>query len=205
MRIRVIALIAFFAFAPLSSLAAQDSQKVPTAPGTVIGANDGITIVALGADDISKTWRVSSTGELTLPMVGKIHAAGMTTEQVEQELTSRLKRFILDPQVAIYISEFRSETVTVEGAVEKPGRIQTEGQKTLLEVLMMAGGTSSPGPTVKVTRASEYGIIPLPGVRKDLAGLYSTVELPVKDVLDASSAAANLIMEPEDVVSVSMQ
>jgi polysaccharide export outer membrane protein len=205
MRIRFIAVAVFLALAQISSLAAQVSQKAPTAPGTVIGPNDGITIVALGADDISKTWRVSSTGELTLPMVGKIYVAGMTTEQVEQELTTRLKLFILDPQVTIYISEFRSETVTVEGAVEKPGRIQTEGQKTLLGVLMMAGGTKSPGPTVKVTRASEFGIIPLPGVRKDLAGLYSTVELPVKDALDASSAAANLIMEPDDVVSVSMQ
>ena len=205
MRIRVIALLILCALAQPFLLAAQDAQKAPNVPETVFGPNDGITIVALGAEDISKTWRVSSTGELSLPMVGKIHAAGMTTEKVEQELTARLKRFVLDPQVTIYISEFRSGTVTVEGAVDKPGRIQTEGQKTLLGVLMMAGGTKSPGPTVKVTRATEHGIILLPGVRKDLAGLYSTIELPLKDVLDASSAAANLIMEPEDVVSVSMQ
>lgn len=130
----------------------------------MIGPDDGVTIVALGAEDISKTWRVSSTGELTLPMVGKIQAAGKTTEQLELELTARLKRFIREPEVTVYISEFRSETVTVEGAVQKPGRVQTEGQKTLLDVLMMAGGTSSPGPTVKVTRASAYEIIPLPGV-----------------------------------------
>ena len=70
---------------------------------------------------------------------------------------------------------------------------------------MMAGGTKSPGPTLKVTRAAEYGSIPLPGVRKDLDGRFTTVELPVKDVLDAGSAAANLIMQPEDVVSVSIQ
>src|ERR1700676_1352407 len=205
MRIRFIVVPVFFALAQISSLAAQVSQKAPTAPGTVIGPNDGITIVALGADDISKTWRVSSTGELTLPLVGKIYVAGMTTEQVEQDLTSRLKLFILAPQVTIYISEFRSETVTVEGAVEKPGRVQTEGQKTLLDVLMMAGGTKSPGPTVKVTRASRNGNIPLPEVRRDLEGTSSSVELPVKDVLDASTAAANLIMQPDDVVSVSTQ
>jgi len=138
-------------------------------------------------------------------MVGKIQAAGKTTEQLERELTSRLRHFIREPEVTVYISEFRSETVTVEGAVQKPGRVQTEGQKTLLDVLMMAGGTSSPGPTVKVTRSSRYGDIPLPEVRRDLEGTSSSVELPVKDVLDASTAAANLIMQPDDVISVSIQ
>jgi polysaccharide export outer membrane protein len=186
-------------------LAAQDVQKTAAASGTMIGPDDGVTIVALGAEDISKTWRVSSTGELTLPMVGKIHAAGKTTEQLERELTSRLRHFIREPEVTVYISEFRSETVTVEGAVTKPGRIQTEGQKTLLDVLMMVGGAKSPGPTVKVTRSSRYGNIPLPEVRRDLEGTSSSVELPVKDVLNASTAAANLIMQPGDVVAVSMQ
>jgi polysaccharide export outer membrane protein len=205
MRFRATTLLTLFLLGGFPRLAAQDVQKTAAASGTMIGPDDGVTIVALGAEDISKTWRVSSTGELTLPMVGKIHAAGKTTEQLERELTSRLRHFIREPEVTVYISEFRSETVTVEGAVTKPGRIQTEGQKTLLDVLMMAGGTKSPGPTVKVTRASRYGNIPLPEVRRDLEGTSSSVELPVKDVLDASTAAANLIMQPDDVVSVSTQ
>src|SRR5579862_2453753 len=147
----VISLFVFMvAFHPW--LVAQDDLKPVESPGTVIGPDDGVTIVALGAEDISKTWRVSSTGELTLPMVGKVQAAGKTTEQLEQELTSRLGHYIREPEVTVYISEFRSETVTVEGAVDKPGRIQTEGQKTLLDVLMMAGGTKAPGLTLKVVR-----------------------------------------------------
>jgi len=205
MTLRALAFVSLLVLVCGASRAAQDVQKKSETSETVIGANDGITIIALGADDLSKTWRVSSSGELALPMAGKIHAAGMTTAQLEQELTLRLKHYILEPQVTVYISEFRSVTVTVQGAVDKPGRIQTEGQKTLLGVLMMAGGTKSPGPTLTVTRESEYGSIPLPGVRKDLAGRYSVVELPMREVLDASSPAANLIMQPEDVVSVSIE
>jgi polysaccharide export outer membrane protein len=204
MKPRAIVLLTLFYFGCASVLAAQ-VPKAAEASGTVIGPDDGVTIVALGAEDISKTWRISSTGDLTLPMVGKIHAAGETTEQLEQELTARLKHFIRMPEVTVYISEFRSGTVTIEGAVEKPGRFQTEGQKTLLDVLMMAGGTKLPGPTVKVTRSSRYGTIPLPEVRRDLEGTSSSVELPVQDVLDAGSVAANLIMQPDDVVSVSIQ
>jgi polysaccharide biosynthesis/export protein len=178
-------------------------QDVKEMDGTVIGVNDSVTIEALGAEDISKTWRVSSTGELTLPLVGKIQAAGKTTDQFEKDLVSKLSAYIRTPEVTAYISEFRSETVTIAGAVDKPGRYQTEGKKTLLAVLMMAGGTKSSSSMVNVTRAVKYGAIPLPGARKFLDGNSSSVDLSVSEVLDASTAAANLIMKPDDVVTVS--
>jgi polysaccharide export outer membrane protein len=194
----------FFLMASASRLMGQTTQASPAVFSTVIGAEDTITVVALGADEISKPWRVSSTGDLTLPLVGRIHVAGKTTEELENELTDKLAAYIRNPAVTVYISEFRSGTVTIEGAVEKPGRFQTEGKKTLLGVLMMAGGVKSPGPTLKVTRASKYGPIPLPGARKALVGDTTSIEIPITDALDAGSPAANLIMEPEDVVSVSI-
>jgi polysaccharide export outer membrane protein len=120
-------------------------------------------------------------------------------------VTSKLKQFILNPQVTIYISEYRSVMVVVGGAVAKPGRILAEGPKTLLSVLMLAGGPQAPGPTVTVTRDMRYGIIPLPEARRELDQLHNTIELPLSAVLNASSAAANLIMQPDDVVSVSTQ
>jgi polysaccharide export outer membrane protein len=194
----------FLLMASASRLMGQTTQASPAVFSTVIGAEDTITVVALGADEISKPWRVSSTGDLTLPLIGRIHVAGKTTEQLENELTDKLAAYIRNPAVTVYISEFRSGTVTIEGAVEKPGRFQTEGKKTLLGVLMMAGGVKSPGPTLKVTRASKYGPIPLPGARKALVGDTASIEIPITDALDAGSPAANLIMEPEDVVSVSI-
>jgi polysaccharide export outer membrane protein len=194
----------FLVMASASRLMGQTTQASPAVFSTVIGAEDTITVVALGADEISKPWRVSSTGDLTLPLVGRIHVAGKTTEQLENELTDKLAAYIRNPAVTVYISEFRSGTVTIEGAVEKPGRFQTEGKKTLLGVLMMAGGVKSPGPTLKVTRASKYGPIPLAGARKALVGDTTSIEISITDALDAGSPAANLIMEPEDVVSVSI-
>ncbi len=194
----------FLLMASASRPVGQTTQASPAVFSTVIGAEDTITVVALGADEISKPWRVSSTGDLTLPLIGRIHVAGKTTEQLENELTDKLAAYIRNPAVTVYISEFRSGTVTIEGAVEKPGRFQTEGKKTLLGVLMMAGGVKSPGPTLKVTRASKYGPIPLPGARKALVGDTTSIEIPITDALDAGSPAANLIMEPEDVVSVSI-
>jgi polysaccharide export outer membrane protein len=136
-------------------------------------------------------------------MLGTVHAAGLTTDQLAQELTLKLKAYVKEPQVSVYISEYRSQPVTVAGAVHNPGRLQTEGPKTLLTVLMMAGGVNLPGPTVTVTRDMKYGQIPLPQTIVDPQQKYSSAELRLKNVLDASSSEANLILRPNDVVSVS--
>jgi len=189
------------------SAAAQNPAEA-TKDDAVIGPDDGVGIVVADADELTKTWRVSSGGDLNLPMVGQIHASGLTAEQFENELTEKLKAFIRDPQVTAYVAEFRSQPVTVQGAVAKPGTIQTEGAKTLLDVLMMAGGPNrggptAAGPTVTVTREIKYGSIPLAGVKTDPQGQYSSVELKLNEVTNASSAAANLMIRPHDVISVS--
>jgi polysaccharide export outer membrane protein len=186
-----------------AAFSAQMAATQPAQNSDVMGPGDSVTIVAPESDELSKAWRVTSSGDLSLPMVGTVHAAGLTTDQLAQELTLRLKAYVKEPQVSVYISEYRSQPVTVAGAVHNPGRLQTEGPKTLLTVLMMAGGVNLPGPTVTVTRDMKYGQIPLPQTIVDPQQKYSSAELRLKNVLDASSSEANLILRPNDVVSVS--
>jgi polysaccharide export outer membrane protein len=172
---------------------------------TVIGPDDGITIVALESEEMSKTWRVNSSGELDLPMVGKIHAAGLTTDELEQTLTEKLRRYVRDPQVTVYVSEFRSQPVTVAGGVAHPGTLQIEGPKTLLTVLMMAGGPNTSGPTVTITRDVHSAPFTLPGSTTDADGQHMSLQLKMKDVLDPSSSASNLEIRANDIVAVSSQ
>jgi len=181
----------------------QTPATQPVQNSDVMGPGDSVTIVAPESEELSKVWRVTSSGDLSLPMLGTVHAAGWTTDQLAQELTLRLKAYVKQPQVSVYISEYRSQPVTVAGAVHSPGRLQTEGPKTLLTVLMMAGGVNLPGPTVTVTRDMKYGQIPLPQTIVDPQQKYSSAELRLRNVLDASSSEANLILRPNDVVSVS--
>ncbi|MCU1241121.1 MAG: polysaccharide export protein [Candidatus Acidoferrum typicum] len=200
---RIVVLFFVLGFATNSFAARQNTQPVLSKNDNVIGPEDTLNIVAGEAEEISKTWRVSANGDLALPMIGHIHAAGLTVAQLEEQIAEKLKAFIREPHVSVYISEFRSQPVTIEGAVAKPGTIQTEGPKTLLNVLMMAGGPNAAGPTVILTRKTKNGSIPLDGAKTDANGEYSTVELKLKDVMNASSPAANLIMRPHDVLSVS--
>jgi polysaccharide export outer membrane protein len=203
MRVAILAVLGLLSVGIGPRVAAQDASAAPTHNGDVIGPDDGIAITAADAEELNKTWRVNSSGDLNLPMLGQIHAAGLTVEQLENDLTEKLKSFIRDPHVTVYISEFRSQPVTVEGAVAKPGTLQTEGSKTLLGVVMMAGGPNAAGPTVTLTRETKYGSIPLPDAKTDPQGHYSTVELKLKDVLNASTPAANLMVRAHDVVAVS--
>src|SRR2546425_11178029 len=75
----------------------------------VLGPNDQLTIRALDAEEISdKTYRVGSDGDLTLPMVGRMKAAGLTAGELESELVSRLEKYIRHPKVAVTVTEFHS-------------------------------------------------------------------------------------------------
>ncbi len=170
----------------------------------VIGPDDTITISAVDADEISKAWRVSRQGEINLPMVGIMRVAGLTVDEFEKELTRRLRKYYVHPQVNAQISDLRSQPVTVVGPVEKPGSYQLQGAKTLFEVLVMAGGPKeAAGNEVTLTRLAERGRIMYPGVRQDDTGKYDLLTVPVKDAMDSHNAVAEVTVEPYDVITVS--
>ncbi len=186
------------AFAQVPSSSSNISREV------VIGPEDSVTIVALNCEEISKTWRVSTTGDLNLPFAGTIAAAGMTPSQLQETITERLKKIIIDPQVTVYVAELRSQPVTVTGAVEKPGVYQLEGEQTLFEVLLKAGGPSKdPGKTVTIKRDSDRGPLGLSGSRETKGDGYSSLELDLKDVMLGRGDQATLKIQPHDVISVS--
>jgi polysaccharide export outer membrane protein len=178
---------------------------VPPPSGYVLGADDQILIRALeGLDVGDKPVLIGTNGDITLPLIGRIKAAGLTVEQLETELASRLKAYVKEPQVSVTVTEFRSQPVSVFGAVTTPGVIQLRGRKTLYEVLSMAGGPrETAGSTISIVRLSENGVVPLPGASQDPTGRYSSAEIDLKEILDGKNPAANIEIKPHDVISVS--
>jgi polysaccharide biosynthesis/export protein len=170
----------------------------------VLGPDDQINIRALDADEISdKPIRIGLDGRINLPLVGRMMAAGLTTQQLEAELESRLKAFVKTPHVAVAVLEMRSQPVSVIGAVSAPGVHQLQGRKTLVEMLSMAGGLKpEAGYSVKISRRIERGPIPLPGAAQDSSGQYWVAEVPLRDITDATNPAANIAILPEDVITV---
>ena len=170
----------------------------------VLGPDDQINIRALDAEEISdKPVRIGLDGIINLPLVGRLMAGGLTTEQLEGELETRLKPYVKTPHVAVAVTEMHSQPVSVMGAVNTPGVHQLQGHKTLVEMLSMAGGLKpDAGYSVKISRRIERGPIPLPGAAQDSSGQYSVAEVPLRDITDATNPAANIAIMPEDVITV---
>jgi polysaccharide export outer membrane protein len=186
--------------------AQQPTASTPSSPsGYVLGPDDQLAIRALeGLDLGDKPVLIGTNGNITLPLIGRVKAAGLTVEQLEAELASRLKAYVQEPQISVTVTEFRSQPVSVFGAVTTPGVVQLRGRKTLYEVLSMAGGPrETAGSTVSIVRLLENGPIPLPGAFPDPTGRYSTAELDMQQILDGRNPAANIEIKPHDVISVS--
>ena len=187
--------------------AAEQAAETAALPdsGYVLGPDDQIVIHAIDAPEISdKPFLIGMNGNVTLPLIGRVQAGGLTVEQLETELNTRLKKYVQDPQVSVTVAEFRSQPVSVFGAVTKPGVIQLRGRKTLYEVLSMAGGPNeTAGSSLTVTRRRENGEIPLPGATIDPTGQFSTAELNVQEILEGKNPAANIEIKPNDTISVS--
>ena len=181
------------------------ATTAPSSSGYVLGPDDQILIRALDGLDIGdKPVLIGTNGNITLPLIGRVQAAGLTVEQLEAELASRLKAYVKEPQISVTVTEFRSQPVSVFGAVATPGVVQLRGRKTLYEALSMAGGPrETAGSTVSIVRLSENGPIPLPGASPDPTGRYSSAELDMQEILDGKNPAVNIEIKPHDVISVS--
>ena len=170
----------------------------------LLGPNDQVKIWVLGVEEIGdKPIRIDPSGDIDLPLVGKIRAAGYTTEQLKGELAGRYSKELLKPQVSVELIEFGSQPVSLMGAVNHPGVHQLEGHKTLMEVISLADGLRpDAGPRVNISRQIQYGAIPLPTAKPDASGKYSVADVGVKDLLSGAHPAENILVLPNDVITV---
>jgi polysaccharide export outer membrane protein len=137
--------------APIERLTLQQSGAQPTGD-YVIGPQDKLTIRVFEVKDLSfESEQVDASGQIMLPLVGKVMAAGKTTDQLEHEITQRLEKYLQAPQVSISVVESSSQKITVEGNVKNPGVYQIRGRTTLMQSVAMAGGPDDEADTRKVS------------------------------------------------------
>src|ERR1700739_478278 len=106
-----------------------------------IGSDDVLDINVFEAQEMNREVRVSATGEISLPLLGAVRAAGLTPRELEKTLEELLhQKYMKDPHVSVFVREMDSHPVSVIGAVRKPGTFQIRGAKTLLEILSLAEG-----------------------------------------------------------------
>jgi polysaccharide export outer membrane protein len=170
----------------------------------LLGPEDQLQISGPELDEpAGKLVGVDGEGDIQAPMVGRVHVAGLTVQQAEKELNTRLKKYIKNPQVAVELKELRSQPVTVGGEVGAPGVHQVSGHKTLLEMLAVAGGTKpDAGYSIRITRDVEWGCLPLANAKLDPTGRYSVAQVSYSDIMNAKSPQENIQIFPHDIISV---
>ena len=148
-----------------------------------IGADDLLDISVLEASELDRAPRVSASGQISLAVVGTVRAAGLTTQELSAVIEEILRRnYIKNPHVTVQVREMQSHSVSVFGAVRKPGVFQIRGPKSVIELLSMAEGLGDDaGDTVIVDRHDE------------IRGFWSAkaAGLPVQETTPSLGAAAD--------------
>jgi polysaccharide export outer membrane protein len=154
----------------------------------VIGPGDDLDVTVYGAPDLSEHTRVSADGNISIPLIGYVRIAGLSSSEAEGAIEAKLRQdnIVNDPQVLVYVKEYSSSGISVTGEVAKPGFYSALGPHRLFDVLQAAGG-----PTDK---AANKVLISHRG-QEDATTLTIS-----KD--SAEIAASNVELQPGDTVVV---
>lgn len=134
----------------LGNAAVQESQNYR------VGIGDLLQVEVYDEPDLTREVRVLTDGFISLPLLGSIKAAGHSVTDLEQIITRRLsERYLVNPQVTIFVKEFSS--VYVFGEVREPGSFPIYGKMTVFEAVTLAGGFTEVANPSKVKIIRQQG------------------------------------------------
>ena len=172
-----------------------------------VGPEDLLEIVVFGQKDLTRSVRVNGSGDIAMPLIGVVQVAGLTPQQMEsrlQELYST--NYLRNPQVSVFVKEYRHQQVAVTGAVKKPGGYEMIGPRTLLEMLALAGGLDGQaGDYVHIIRSQRTGreggkLTPGTDLPKSFAPNSETIVLDLRRL--SLDGRLNVPIRAGDVINV---
>jgi polysaccharide export outer membrane protein len=172
-----------------STVAAVDSRTSAESSQFILGAADVIRVSVWKNAELSQTVTVGPDGFVSLPLLGDVHAAGMTANQLAQTLSSRLTTYVVSAQVTVSVVEIRSRQVYVMGQVGKPGGYPLIAPITVLQLIAQAGGLN--------IFANRKGIFVLRGTKGNVQKIKFNYVSAIQ-----SDSGQNIDLQPGDTVIV---
>lgn len=125
-------------------LAAPDAPKVASLESDYrIAPMDTVTVKVFKAPDMSGDYEVDLAGHISMPLIGEVEAANLTTAELDQRLTEKLgEKYLEHPDVAVGVKASSRRAVTVDGAVKSAGTFPIAGPTSLMQAVALAGGTN---------------------------------------------------------------
>jgi polysaccharide export outer membrane protein len=156
----------------------------------VIGPEDVLYIYVWREDALSRTVPVRVDGNISLPLVHEIKAAGLTPLKLKENLTERFKEFIENPNVSVTVMEANSFKVYVSGQVRTPGVYRLRSETTVLQIIPMAGGFTDWANQKKILI-----------IRKE-NGKEKRITVNYKKIIKGSDPSSNIVLKAGDTVIV---
>jgi polysaccharide export outer membrane protein len=111
-----------------------------------LGPEDELQIQVWGHDDLTRKVRVGLNGTISFPFIGEIRAKGLSVQELQRELENKLgPKYIIDPQVSITVTEYKSQKFFVVGNVNNPGTYPLTKPIKVVEAISLAGGVATGG------------------------------------------------------------
>ena len=173
-------------------------------PEYVLGPGDQIAVHVADMDDMPQgPIHIDPSGLIDLPLVGRVQASGLTVDQLHDELTAKLSKYVNAPDITINLAGMESRPVSVIGEVANPGIHQLSGPTRLLDVISVSGGLKpDAGPNILVTRDARWGKLDGGDVVSDPSTGKTTATIFLDSLTKLKDPTENILMRPGDVVSI---
>jgi polysaccharide export outer membrane protein len=172
--------------------------SLPSLPSQPLGIDDLISVSVYGAPELSRTIRVDGDGMIRIPLLKeRIKAAGSTSKELEIAITEELKKeqILVDPEVSVSVTEYRSRPISVVGAVRRPTTFQATNHNTrVLDAISHAEGfAEDAGPDILVTHPSNLSNGSSPAMSQRIS---------IKELISGGNEALNITLQGGDEVRV---
>lgn len=182
--------------------------------GYIISAGDILNVHVADEDDVSGVYQVQQDGKITLPLLSDpIGAAGVTTFYLASQISAQLRnqQILVHPAVTVFIAREMGQSVSVLGAVARPGPVTLERPTTLVELLSLAGGlNANAGTTLTISSKPTTASHSAPGATPETpqGNTYSiqsnVTSVNIEDLMSGKNPSANVLIHAGDVVTVSL-
>ncbi|MCK4508194.1 MAG: SLBB domain-containing protein [Desulfuromonadales bacterium] len=180
--------------APLLLLMLCIGPSMAANPDYLVGPGDVVKIDVYDHPDLSTVARIGNDGSIIFPLAGKLVIGGMSTSIAAAVIAKKLDgEYIINPQVSVFVEQFKSKKIVIIGEIVKPGLYELSGPTSLLELISLAGGpTRGAGQSATIVR-----------VHKGDESNKETITVNVADLIKSGHEVVDVPLKDGDTVTIS--
>ena len=176
--------------APAAKKAEADRAGIEVPPEYVIGPEDILGINFWREAEMTGDVTVRPDGRVTLPLLGEINAAGLTPDALRQRITEAANKLFEDPSVTVTVRQINSRKVYITGNVTTPGAHALTGERTVLQVIALAGGLT------EFADRKNISVVRIEG------GKQQIFKVNYNEVSKGKHLEQNIVLKPGDTIVV---